>query len=337
MEPLALTRASELIHATDALERLGGSPEHVLGQAKLPMWHYRDPDDLIPKHHIFEFMDQAARSLGSPTFGLQVGAQTSLSSMGSVGRLIASSLTTYHAVSTSCRLIHLHNAGSRLSLVEAGDEVWFCHRESHSPKTGRWHKELFTLMRGIDNVRMGAGPSWWPTKVRLQTHEAPPRELREALGDPEIRIGQRTTAFAVPRRLLALPLQRRGTPVRNSQEEEARLRQTAPAPGFVETLRQLAGTLLKEERPPRIEIMAEITSLSVRTLQRRLAENRLSHSELIDQARYQAATRLLADSDIRMTDIAMELNYTDSANFTRAFKRWAGVTPREYRSQLQMG
>ena len=117
----------------------------------------------------------------------------------------------------------------------------------------------------------------------------------------------------------------------DSQEEEARLRQTAPAPGFVDTLRQLAGTLLKEEGPPRIETMAEITGLSVRTLQRRLAENGLSHFELVDQARYEAATRLLRDSDIRVTDIAMELRYADSANFTRAFRRWAGVTPREYR------
>ena len=40
---------------------------------------------------------------------------------------------------------------------------------------------------------------------------------------------------------------------------------------------------------------------------------------------------LLEDSKIRITDIAMDVGYADSAHFTRAFKRWAGVTPREYR------
>ena len=85
------------------------------------------------------------------------------------------------------------------------------------------------------------------------------------------------------------------------------------------------------EGPPRIETMAEIAGLSVRSLQRRLAEYGLCHSEIVDQARYQAAVRLLQDAETRITDIAMDLGYTDSAHFTRAFKRWAGVTPREYR------
>jgi AraC-like DNA-binding protein len=256
--------------------------------------------------------------------------------MGSFGRLVASSLTTYHAFETCCRLIHLHNSGSHLSLTEAGDEVWFCHSEFHSPKIGRRQKEQYVVMRMIDHVRLAAGPSWRPAKVCLQTRKAPERELREALGDPEIRIGQKFTGIAFPRALLAQPLRQRATPSRDREEDaEALLRHTAPAASFVGTLRQLAGTLLKE-RPPQIETMAEITGLSVRSLQRRLAENGLSHSQLVDQARYQAATRLLEDADIRMTDIAMELNYSDSANFTRAFKRWAGVTPREYRSHQQM-
>ncbi len=55
-------------------------------------------------------------------------------------------------------------------------------------------------------------------------------------------------------------------------------------------------------------------------------------AEIVDQARFQAATRLLADAEIRITDIGMALGYADSAHFSRAFKRWAGVTPREYRN-----
>ena len=76
--------------------------------------------------------------------------------------------------------------------------------------------------------------------------------------------------------------------------------------------------------------MAEITGLSVRSLQRRLSQHGLSHSQIVDQARYQAATRLLEASESRITDIGFELGYADSAHFSRAFKRWAGVTPREY-------
>ena len=160
--------------------------------------------------------------------------------------------------------------------------------------------------------------------------------LASAPGDPEIRIGQKTTAFNVPRRLLARPLRRRDTS-KSGQEIELRLQRTAPGTGFVDTLRQLAGTLLNDEEvSPRIETLAEITGLSVRTLQRQLTKCGLSYTQLVDQARYQAATRLLKDSGIRITDIAMALNYTDAANFTRAFKRWAGITPREYRAHQLM-
>ena len=153
MTQIALTRASELIHVADTLEYHGESPERILEQLKLPMWHYCDPDDLVPKDHVFKLMDRAARSLGSPIFGLLAAEHTRLSSMGTFGSLVASSLTAHDLLSACCRLIPLHNAGSELYLVEAGDEVWFCHRESPLPENGRWHKELFTLMRGIDAVR----------------------------------------------------------------------------------------------------------------------------------------------------------------------------------------
>ena len=67
-----------------------------------------------------------------------------------------------------------------------------------------------------------------------------------------------------------------------------------------------------------------------------LAEHGITHIQIVDQARFQAATRLLEDTESRITDIGMELGYADSAHFSRAFKRWAGVTPREYRSHQTM-
>ncbi len=335
MEDFALTRASQLIHITDTLERLGYSAERMLTRANLPMWHYCDPDDLIPTHHIYRLMSHAARSLGSPAFGLQVGLESSIASLGSYGKVIASALTIKHALEASCRLIHLHTSDARLWLIPAGDEVWFCRNRFRGPKFGRTQVEQYVLTRLIDYVRLGAGPSWQPAKVRLQTPEAPGQDLRDALGDPEIRVGQKFTAIAVPRGCLALPLRHRRTPGEAGDVEE-RLWHTAPATHFPDALRQVAGTLMKEGTPPRVETMAEITGLSVRSLQRRLRQHGLTHIEITRQARYQAATRLLKNPDLRVTDIGVELGYADSAHFSRAFKRWAGVSPRQYRSHKRM-
>ncbi len=334
MEPIALTRACELIHVTDTLERLGASPEDVLAQARLPMWHLYDPEDLIPTSHIYALMDQAAQSLGNPTFGLRVGADNGLATLGTLGRLIASAPTIHHAFETSCRLIHAHSSAARNWLAEGGDEVWFCRNRLHGPKAGRRQMEQCILMQLIDHVGMAAGPSWRPDAVCLQMHEDPGPEFRDALGDPMILTGQQVTGIAVPRALLALPLPRCAAALCEAYDaEESRLRHTAPADSFVDTLRQLVGTLLNEEGTPRIETVAEIAGVSVRSLQRRLSENGSSYSRVVDQARYQAASRLLRESDTRITDIAIDLGYTDSAHFTRAFKRWAGITPSEYRRQ----
>ncbi|MDJ0950219.1 MAG: AraC family transcriptional regulator ligand-binding domain-containing protein [Alphaproteobacteria bacterium] len=336
MAGIPLTRASQLIHVTNTLEQHGHSAEQMLQDAKLPMWHFCDPDDLIPTHHIYALLDRAARNLGNPAFGLVVGADNSIATLGTFGRLIAGSLTTYHAFASCCRLIHLHTSTAHNWLTEAGDVVWFWRSQFRGPEAGRWQMEQYVLMRLIELVRMGAGPSWRPAKVCLQTHEPPGRELREALGDPEIHIGQRITGIAVPRSLLAWPLQQRGfSALHSPSDEEARLQHKAPAFSFVDTLRQVAGTLLKEGHP-QIGTMAEITGLTIRTLQRRLASKNLTYSQLVDQARFQAACSLLEDDLPPVTDIAMELGYSDSAHFTRAFKRWAGITPREYRSHRQM-
>jgi AraC-like DNA-binding protein len=68
-------------------------------------------------------------------------------------------------------------------------------------------------------------------------------------------------------------------------------------------------------------------------LRRRLARDGLTYTELVEQARFQAATRLLEDTEAKITDIAFELGYGDPSNFTHAFHRWAGVSPRNYRRQ----
>ncbi len=281
-------------------------------------------------------MGQAARVLGDRMFGLKVGLESSLASLGAYGKLITSAPTIKHALEASCRLIHLHTSDARLWLIPAGDEVWFCRNRFRGPKFGRAQVEQYVLTRLIDYVRLGAGPSWQPAKVRLQTQEAPEDALRDALGDPEIRIGQEVTAIAVPCGFLALPLRHCWTPNSAGEAAEARLRDTAPATSFCGSLRQLTAALLKQEESPRVETLAEITGLSVRTLQRRLAECGLTHVQIVDQVRYQAATRLLDDPDIRITDIGFELGYADSTHFARAFKRWAGVSPRQYRNHRPM-
>ena len=71
--------------------------------------------------------------------------------------------------------------------------------------------------------------------------------------------------------------------------------------------------------------------MSGRTLQRRLSERGLSYQSLIDQARRQLAQRLLRETDYSLAEVAFMTGFAEQSSFTRAFKRWAGQTPRSYR------
>lgn len=86
---------------------------------------------------------------------------------------------------------------------------------------------------------------------------------------------------------------------------------------------------------PDIGLAAGLTGSSVRTLQRRLAEGGTSYSQLLEELRHDLALYLLRDPDLQASEISRELGYRDPAIFTRAFRRWTGQTPSQYRRALQ--
>ena len=82
-----------------------------------------------------------------------------------------------------------------------------------------------------------------------------------------------------------------------------------------------------------LETTAERLNMSRRTLIRRLKEAGSSFGELLDAHRFERATALLANPQVTATEAGYRLGYAEPANFTRAFKRWSGVTPGAYRQQ----
>ena len=109
-----------------------------------------------------------------------------------------------------------------------------------------------------------------------------------------------------------------------------------PELDFVGSIRQTIYFLL-ELGELNLPSLAEVAGTSSRSLKRRLAASGLGFGRLVDEARFQAASRLLRDPTVRIIDVSAELGYTDSANFTRAFRRWAGVSPLAFRRAAQLG
>jgi len=105
---------------------------------------------------------------------------------------------------------------------------------------------------------------------------------------------------------------------------------SAPARDFIGVIRRAIETLSSTDYP-NIRMTAAFAGLSVRTLQRRLAQAGVSHDLLVAQARFATAAAVLERTNAKILNLALDLGYSDHANFTRAFRRWAGCSPRQYR------
>jgi AraC-like DNA-binding protein len=85
--------------------------------------------------------------------------------------------------------------------------------------------------------------------------------------------------------------------------------------------------------PVRVEEVARALGYSRQTLYRRLKAEGATFEEVLDGLRHRLALRLIRDEGLSVKEVAWRLGFSDPAAFSRAFKRWTGVTPRDLRGR----
>jgi AraC-like DNA-binding protein len=88
-------------------------------------------------------------------------------------------------------------------------------------------------------------------------------------------------------------------------------------------------------KKPEIQSIAKQLGVSHRILQNRLKSEGVTYQALLNDARRERAIQFLQDKNIPINEIAFLLGYSEHSAFGRAFKRWVGCTPGEYRSRLK--
>jgi AraC-like DNA-binding protein len=91
------------------------------------------------------------------------------------------------------------------------------------------------------------------------------------------------------------------------------------------------GLLTGGDDAPSLQAVADRLGTSVRTLQRRLQAAGTTYADVVQETRCAAARQLLRDRGRRICEVARALGYADPAHFTRAFQRWTGLSPRDFR------
>ena len=95
--------------------------------------------------------------------------------------------------------------------------------------------------------------------------------------------------------------------------------------------------LIKDALPsgiPSIVQVAEHMGMSNRTLTRRLAENGVTFRDLIKATQEEESKKLLAKEGLSIADIAFQTGFSEQSAFNRAFKRWTGLSPMEYKKSV---
>ena len=317
------------------LDNLGYSSDRIVAKAGVPDWHHQESHLPIPGCHFYTLVGRATEILGAEQFGYLIARYTPIAALGDFGQQIAQSMTVYDAIKRTNTLYPQMSTIDQFLSVEDGEGLWWLRRRAQAAeRAGREQMELGALHYMIQIVRLGAGPDWVPEKVSLEGETASAIERLEDFGSSGILLGQGISGFWIPRSLLA-----RSIPAGRSWSSPAnggKLFAEPPPGDFLESLRRIVRAYVPFGYP-RIEEIADIAGMSTRALQRRLKKNGLTFKRIVGEAQFQAAADLLCDPQMKAVEIAHGLGYCDQANFVRAFRRWAGVTPGEYRRQLHLG
>lgn len=332
MDTIPLIRASAFLPFVNFLNQIGAPTERLLKQTKVPIFALENPEALVPLYQTFDCAEKAARTQGIEDLGVVVGQKTQPASMGVFGKILSQSLTLYDLLNTIVLMVPTHNSGVRMWVTEETNQVWLHHQFTHSSSHENQQAQYFACMMYAKMIQLATGSNWHPTELHVQAGNLKSLVNLELFSDTKISFNQPNNAIGFPKSLLIRRLKRpEDWDLSQHQQDCASLKASAPDPNFTVSLRQLLQSLLRDGHPD-VEIAAAIVGMSTRSLQRRLAGEGLSYSRLVDQVRFNLAADLLKDPSTHLIEIAFELGYTDAANFTRAFRRWTGTTPSQFRA-----
>ncbi|MCG8394360.1 MAG: AraC family transcriptional regulator [Pseudomonadales bacterium] len=272
---------------------------------------------------------------GERGLGFRYARAMSITLHGPVGLLALSSASAQDALDAACRFLGLRAPFLVIDQTRQGDVAHLGLRST--VPLGVAHDFVIEAMlvglvfmieqlldappEGLEIRRRGPAPAYLAT-------------LKKDIGVPVL-FDQQEDALVFPASALAARPRLADPQVaalaREQCEMEFRRWRTEEEGVMAERIR---GALQDHPAPlPSLEGMAGRLSVSPRTLKRHLQQAGLSYRQLQDEERYRQAQRLLARQDNSISEVAYSLGYNDVANFSKAFKRWSGVTPRAYREQ----
>jgi len=318
-------------------ERLGLDSAEILAQAGLKQSELDEPDARIRVAKVLEIWRAMVDMRDDPGLGIQIGSAMRARDGGLVGYLMQHSHTLGAALERLVRFGHILDETAVPAL-----EV----RRGVAEYSVRPLPELMSSLKRLADCDLAAvlavarditGHDLEPVEV----HFPYPRQdedlgahvgffrCRLEFDQPLARLVFKTSDLDLPTHAADEGL------VRYLEGYAEQVLETLVPQGTLSDRVERALWAGLKEGEVSLEWTASHLAISARTLQRRLRDDGTSFNELRDRFRHEMAARLLAQPDLAIYEVALLLGYSEPSTFYRAFRRWTGTSPRQYREHLE--
>jgi AraC-like DNA-binding protein len=312
----------------------GGDLDQVLGRAGINPEQLLHPTLSLPLPNYCKVLEEAARQTGCDNFGLRYGQQFQPQALGLLGYIGLCSATLEEALINFAAAFPFHQHSTMIQLVDHGECYSFDYQVRHGAISERRQDAELTMGMAMNLIRHVLGPDWAPRAVAFE-HGKPQdwHEHSEAF-QAEVRFGQGCNSLVIPKSEVLGKVMPGSDPILLMLIKDA-IRQLGDSRNEVNLLdqaRQAINAILYLGEPA-LDQVAQTLGLSEWALQRKLREYGLSFTQLVDQIRQESAMTHLKQHNLSVTQLASLLGYSETSAFSRAFKRWYGLSPKQWRDK----
>jgi AraC-like DNA-binding protein len=290
------------------------------------------PESRLEHDHFAQVLSVAVELTGDEAFGLHVAEGVPEGGIDLLAHLAAHAPTMREAIEICSRFVPIMMDGLLIAVRDEGTALLVRYA---FPRTTPLSDRVLAdfIMGGLARLgRSFTGPSVFP-RLACFEHARPSyhREYARIFGDHH-RFGQNATSMVFDHEIVDRPQMHQHQELYDLLRVEAQRRLDRLTTGVRPATRlrhYLFATPLA--RIPEMSAAARHLGMSERSLRRQLAADGTSYREIVRSVLESSAGLMLRDPSRTIKDTAVALGFADAAAFHRAFKRWTGKTPGEYR------
>ena len=325
----ASTISSAVLLLWRALESHGCDGRALFAQADLDPDKLRDPNARYPFTSLTRLWKLAAEATQDPCLGLTVARFWHPTTFHALGYSWMASQSLKDALMRMARYSAIVTDALRLNLTDGTEGFEFTLHPKFGPPADEAIDAGMAIILGM--CRISYGSTFNPLRVTMQRHTP-------AVVDAFLQVFRAPIRFSAPTNMLIFSKAELNALLPTANAELARANDrviTNYLARFTHdsTKIRVEAKLLEQLCSGRAtqESIAKALAMSPRTLQRNLKQEGTSYKQLLDDMRRELASQYIKESRLSLNEITFMLGFSEPANFSRAFKRWMGVSPSEYR------